>query len=174
MRHILAIVMNMLGVLSGPILIIHNHHLHNQSIINNIKSIYLQLRLMRVFKLAQTWSTMRRILAIVMNTLGALANLTLVLAIIIYIFAIIGMQLFSGTYTKDKFDPDEKPRYVIQTLKTVNESSWTDVARIPKETSLAKIDKSIIVIRFKSISIDVMGCLIFRVTFKLCFATVSF
>ena len=67
---------------------------------------------MRVFKLAQTWSTMRRILAIMMSSLGALANLTLVLAIIIYIFAIIGMQLFSNAYTRDKFEPDEVPRSV--------------------------------------------------------------
>ena len=46
----------------------------------------LQLRLMRVFRLAQTWPTMKRILAIMISSLGALANLTLVLGIIIYIF----------------------------------------------------------------------------------------
>ena len=65
---------------------------------------------MRVFKLAQTWSTMKRILAIMVSSIGALANLTLVLGIIIYIFAIIGMQLFGDAYTKDKFEPDEVPR----------------------------------------------------------------
>ena len=71
----------------------------------------LQLRLMRVFRLAQTWPTMKRILAIMISSLGALANLTLVLGIIIYIFAIIGMQLFSDAYTPDKFEPDDVPRW---------------------------------------------------------------
>ena len=68
---------------------------------------------MRVFKLAQTWDTMRRILSIIVNTMGALGNLTLVLGIIIYIFAVIGQQLFSGTYTADKFTPDDTPRWVV-------------------------------------------------------------
>ena len=54
---------------------------------------------------------MKRILAIMLSSLGALANLTLVLGIIIYIFAIIGMQLFSKEYTADKFEPDEIPRW---------------------------------------------------------------
>ena len=71
----------------------------------------LQLRLLRVFKLAQTWSTMRVLLAIVIKTLGAMGNLTFILVIVMYIFAVIGMQLFSTTYTEDKFAPDEKPRY---------------------------------------------------------------
>ena len=66
---------------------------------------------MRVFRLAQTWPTMKRILAIMLSSLGALANLTLVLGIIIYIFAIIGMQLFSKEYTADKFEPDKIPRW---------------------------------------------------------------
>ena len=75
--------------------------------------VYLQLRLLRVFKLAQTWSTMRILLAIIIRTLGALGNLTFILAIIIYIFAVIGMQLFSTTYDDAKFYPDEKPRSVF-------------------------------------------------------------
>ena len=70
----------------------------------------LQLRLLRVFKLAQTWSTMRVLLAIVIKTLGAMGNLTFILVIVMYIFAVIGMQLFQDTYTQDKFAPDEKPR----------------------------------------------------------------
>lgn len=41
---------------------------------------------------------------------GALGNLTLILVIVIYIFAVIGMQLFSKDYTPDKFYPDPVPR----------------------------------------------------------------
>ncbi|XP_052794035.1 sodium channel protein 1 brain-like isoform X3 [Mya arenaria] len=61
-------------------------------------------RLLRVFKLAQSWGTMRLLLSIIMNTLGALGNLTLILLIVIYIFAVVGLQLFNDKYTPDKFD----------------------------------------------------------------------
>lgn len=64
---------------------------------------------MRVFKLAQSWGTMRLLLSIIMNTLGALGNLTLILLIVIYIFAVVGLQLFNDKYTEDKFG-GELPR----------------------------------------------------------------
>ena len=38
---------------------------------------------------------MKVLLSIIISTIGALGNLTLVLVIVIYIFAVIGMQLFS-------------------------------------------------------------------------------
>ncbi len=53
---------------------------------------------------------MRVLLAIVVRTLGAMGNLTFILVIVMYIFAVIGMQLFSTTYTAEKFAPDERPR----------------------------------------------------------------
>ena len=52
-------------------------------------------------------------MSIVISTMGALSNLTFVLAIIVYIFAVIGMQLFREGYTADKFYPDEIPRFVF-------------------------------------------------------------
>ncbi|XP_014292673.1 sodium channel protein 60E, partial [Halyomorpha halys] len=69
------------------------------------------LRLLRVLKLAQSWTTMKVLLSIIISTLGALGNLTFVLVIIIYIFAVIGMQLFSRDYTPERFDPDPVPRW---------------------------------------------------------------
>jgi len=55
---------------------------------------------------------MKVLLSIIISTIGALGNLTFVLVIVIYIFAVIGMQLFSKDYTEDKFDPDPIPRQV--------------------------------------------------------------
>lgn len=49
---------------------------------------------LRVFKLAKSWPTLNTLIKIIGNSLGALSNLTLVLAIIVFIFAIVGMQLF--------------------------------------------------------------------------------
>ena len=60
---------------------------------------------MRVLRLAQSWTTMRVLLSIILSSLGALANLTFVLAIVVYIFAVIGMQLFGRDYTPENFDP---------------------------------------------------------------------
>lgn len=67
---------------------------------------------LRVLKLAQSWTTMKVLLSIIISTIGALGNLTLILVIVIYIFAVIGMQLFSKDYTPEKFYPDPVPRYV--------------------------------------------------------------
>ncbi|XP_045490699.1 sodium channel protein 60E isoform X4 [Pieris rapae] len=74
-------------------------------------SVLRGLRLLRVLKLAQSWTTMKVLLSIIISTIGALGNLTFVLVIVIYIFAVIGMQLFSKSYTPDKFDPDPVPRW---------------------------------------------------------------
>ncbi|KAK5648632.1 hypothetical protein RI129_003524 [Pyrocoelia pectoralis] len=62
-------------------------------------SVLRGLRLLRVLKLAQSWITMKVLLSIIISTIGALGNLTFVLVIVIYIFAVIGMQLFSKDYT---------------------------------------------------------------------------
>lgn len=66
---------------------------------------------MRVLRLAQSWTTMRVLLSIILSSLGALANLTFVLAIVVYIFAVIGMQLFGRDYTPENFYPDPVPRW---------------------------------------------------------------
>ncbi|XP_051565573.1 sodium channel protein type 2 subunit alpha-like [Myxocyprinus asiaticus] len=55
-------------------------------------------RLLRVFKLAKSWPTLNMLIKIIGNSLGALSNLTLVLAIIVFIFAVVGMQLFGKSY----------------------------------------------------------------------------
>ncbi|KAF7278505.1 hypothetical protein GWI33_008210 [Rhynchophorus ferrugineus] len=74
-------------------------------------SVLRGLRLLRVLKLAQSWITMKVLLSIIISTIGALGNLTFVLVIVIYIFAVIGMQLFSKDYTEEKFFPDPIPRW---------------------------------------------------------------
>ncbi|TRY93524.1 hypothetical protein DNTS_032377 [Danionella cerebrum] len=55
-------------------------------------------RLLRVFKLAKSWPTLNMLIKIIGNSLGALSNLTLVLAIIVFIFAVVGTQLFGKSY----------------------------------------------------------------------------
>ncbi|XP_029444268.1 sodium channel protein type 5 subunit alpha-like isoform X9 [Rhinatrema bivittatum] len=61
-------------------------------------SILRSFRLLRVFKLAKSWPTLNTLIKIIGNSVGALGNLTLVLAIIVFIFAVVGMQLFGKSY----------------------------------------------------------------------------
>nr|XP_061807408.1 sodium channel protein type 4 subunit alpha A-like isoform X1 [Nerophis lumbriciformis] len=77
-------------------------------------SVLRSFRLLRVFKLAKSWPTLNMLIKIIGNSVGALGNLTLVLAIIVFIFAVVGMQLFGKNY-KDcvcKINDDcELPRW---------------------------------------------------------------
>ncbi len=64
-------------------------------------SMLRSFRLLRVFKLAKSWKSLNDILTIMANTIGALSNLTFVLCIIIFIFAVMGMQLFGSKYPEN-------------------------------------------------------------------------
>lgn len=66
-----------------------------------------------MFKLAKSWPTLNSLLKIIGNSVGAMGNLTLVLAIIVFIFAVVGMQLFEREYRYNvsKISADRKPRW---------------------------------------------------------------
>uniref|UniRef100_A0A8C4NM16 Sodium channel protein n=1 Tax=Eptatretus burgeri TaxID=7764 RepID=A0A8C4NM16_EPTBU len=61
-------------------------------------SVLRSFRLLRVFKLARSWPTMYALIKIIGNSVGALGNLTIVLIMIIFIFAVVGVQLFGKSY----------------------------------------------------------------------------
>eukprot|EP00795_Rhopilema_esculentum_P002961 gene2961-1213_t len=73
-------------------------------------SVMRVFRLLRVLKLAQSWKTMGQLLSTIGNSIGALGNITVILCIIIYIFAVVGMQLFGSKYTEQVFGGNI-PRY---------------------------------------------------------------
>ncbi|XP_032205947.1 sodium channel protein type 5 subunit alpha isoform X4 [Mustela erminea] len=66
-------------------------------------SVLRSFRLLRVFKLAKSWPTLNTLIKIIGNSVGALGNLTLVLAIIVFIFAVVGMQLFGKNYSEQRY-----------------------------------------------------------------------
>ncbi|NXY84874.1 SCN5A protein, partial [Alcedo cyanopectus] len=78
-----------------------------------VLSVLRSFRLLRVFKLAKSWPTLNTLIKIIGNSLGALSNLTLVLAIIIFIFAIVGVQLFGRSYVENshKITTNNRPRW---------------------------------------------------------------
>ncbi|XP_053877202.1 sodium channel protein type 5 subunit alpha-like [Malaclemys terrapin pileata] len=70
-------------------------------------------KLLRVFKLAKSWTTLNTLIKIIGNSVSAMGNLTLVLAIIVFIFAVLGTQLFGKSYKEHccKISDDCKPRW---------------------------------------------------------------
>ncbi|XP_042204473.1 sodium channel protein para-like isoform X8 [Homarus americanus] len=72
-------------------------------------SVLRSFRLLRVFKLAKSWPTLNLLISIMGKTVGALGNLTFVLCIIIFIFAVMGMQLFGKNYTENVSRFPENP-----------------------------------------------------------------
>ncbi|XP_058166618.1 sodium channel protein para isoform X41 [Anopheles ziemanni] len=76
-------------------------------------SVLRSFRLLRVFKLAKSWPTLNLLISIMGRTMGALGNLTFVLCIIIFIFAVMGMQLFGKNYldNMDRFPDGDLPRW---------------------------------------------------------------
>ncbi|XP_059479446.1 sodium channel protein para isoform X5 [Neocloeon triangulifer] len=76
-------------------------------------SVLRSFRLLRVFKLAKSWPTLNLLISIMGRTVGALGNLTFVLCIIIFIFAVMGMQLFGKNYVDNvsRFPDGDLPRW---------------------------------------------------------------
>lgn len=72
-------------------------------------SVLRSFRLLRVFKLARSWQTLNMLIRIVAGTMGALGNLIFVLAIVVFIFAVMGQQLFRDGYIEAY--GDEMPRW---------------------------------------------------------------
>ncbi|KAL0593481.1 Sodium channel protein type 10 subunit alpha [Plecturocebus cupreus] len=62
-------------------------------------SVSLQLR---VFKLAKSWPTLNTLIKIIGNSVGALGNLTIILAIIVFVFALVGKQLLGENYRNQR------------------------------------------------------------------------
>ncbi|XP_009888776.1 PREDICTED: sodium channel protein type 5 subunit alpha-like [Charadrius vociferus] len=56
------------------------------------------LRLLRIFKLAKSWPALNTLMKIILNSVGALGNLTLVLIITVFIFAVVGKQVLGKYY----------------------------------------------------------------------------
>ena len=64
-----------------------------------------------MFKLAKSWPTLNLLIGIIGRTMGALGNLCFVLAIIIFIFAVMGKELFKPKYLEYHNGEANLPRW---------------------------------------------------------------
>lgn len=90
-----------LGPLRPPFVPFGNLRQQRETRLNghqHVASRYFGSFQLRVFKLAKSWPTLNLLISIMGKTVGALGNLTFVLCIIIFIFAVMGMQLFGKNY----------------------------------------------------------------------------
>nr|KAG5703735.1 hypothetical protein BaRGS_023024 [Batillaria attramentaria] len=92
-----------ISIILNTFILAMEHHGQSHSFDSTLKD----ANYLRVVKLAQSWVTMHILLTIIIDTLGALVNLTIVLALIIFIFAVIGLQLFREAYRNFDFGGSE-------------------------------------------------------------------
>ena len=59
-------------------------------------------------KLAQSWAVMGKLLSTIGESLGAVGNVLVILGLIIYIFSVVGMQLFGQYYKPECYTPDDE------------------------------------------------------------------
>ncbi|KAL3851956.1 hypothetical protein ACJMK2_015646, partial [Sinanodonta woodiana] len=69
-------------------------------------------RLLRIFKATRYWSSLRNLVASLLNSMRSIASLLLLLFLFIVIFALLGMQLFGGRFNFK----EEKPRSNFDTF----------------------------------------------------------
>lgn len=62
-------------------------------------------RLLRLIKLARSNHTLKCLLDSIAHTIAAIINFLVLLAILVYVFALLGMKMFAGHF---KFDEDGK------------------------------------------------------------------
>lgn len=53
-------------------------------------------RLLRIFKVVKSWTTLKKLLETVLNSFSSIANLGLLMCLLVFIYALIGMQFLSG------------------------------------------------------------------------------
>ena len=59
-------------------------------------------RLLRLFRLARTWTGLQELLSTLVRTAGDVANFAVLMLLFMYIYALIGMQLFAHRFHYDK------------------------------------------------------------------------
>ena len=60
-------------------------------------------RLFRIVKLARSWESLKLLIDSIAHTIAAIGNFTILLALFIYVYALLGMQFFANKLKFDKF-----------------------------------------------------------------------
>jgi voltage-dependent calcium channel N type alpha-1B len=63
------------------------------------------IRLIRLVKLVRSSITLRCLLDAILTALKSIGNFMIILGLLVYVYALLGMQMFAGQF---KFDQDQK------------------------------------------------------------------
>eukprot|EP00163_Fabomonas_tropica_P014779 TRINITY_DN2686_c0_g2_i1.p1 TRINITY_DN2686_c0_g2~~TRINITY_DN2686_c0_g2_i1.p1 ORF type:complete len:1526 (-),score=377.56 TRINITY_DN2686_c0_g2_i1:447-4610(-) len=97
-------------------------------------TVFRAFRLMRVFKLVRSWQSLRQLLEVIAGALAPIGNAAFVLLLFIFIFAVLGMQLFGGQIRFIGESP-EVPRHnfdnflwsIITVFQILTGENWNEV-----------------------------------------------
>jgi len=79
--------------------------------------VFRSFRLLRIFKIARQWSSLKKLLLLVLGSMKSIANLAFLLLLFMFIYTLIGMQFLSGP-TPVPYDPDDKANMVAQNFNS--------------------------------------------------------
>jgi voltage-dependent calcium channel L type alpha-1D len=73
-------------------------------------------RLLRVFKLARTWKALNALLAVLSRAIKMCAPASVILLMMMFIFTLLGMQLFGGKFQAPQFEAGDEPDHNFDTF----------------------------------------------------------
>ncbi|XP_037047741.1 voltage-dependent calcium channel type A subunit alpha-1-like [Bradysia coprophila] len=94
-------------------------------------SVLRALRLLRIFKVTSYWSSLRNLVISLLNSMKSIISLLFLLFLFIFIFGLLGMQLFGGKFNFDDETPDAHFNTFSPALLTVFQiltgEDWNEV-----------------------------------------------
>ena len=73
----------------------------------------------RVFKITKYWTNLRNLVIALMNAISSILSLLLLLTLFVFIFALLGMQLFGGSFNFPDGRPTSNFDTIVPSLLTV-------------------------------------------------------
>ena len=61
-------------------------------------SVFRALRILRIFKAAARFENLKKVIMTIINTIPELANFFILLSLVVFSYAVTGLQMFGGTY----------------------------------------------------------------------------
>ena len=94
-------------------------------------SVLRSLRLLRVFKVTRYWMSLRNLVISLINSMRSIISLLFLLFLFILIFALLGMQLFGGTWNFDDYTPSANfnrfPIAMLTVFQILTGEDWNEV-----------------------------------------------
>ena len=98
-------------------------------------SVFRLFRVMRILKLAKSWKDLNKLIRLIALSIGDVTSAAALLLVIMFIFSMIGMQLFGGRWNAELFLPDDPPRAnfdsfgwsLVTVFQVLSGENWNDV-----------------------------------------------